>query len=417
VKWLKLRNLTGVAVVLCLGFTIWARPQAASVGGTPTTHAETTTTVGAPTDAMQTEEACAGDFGDAFKACWTGRFEAVAARDGVAAALLSVQETGRSNTGVNSNCHDFNHKLGRWAYNDTRDVVEALTHDDRACQYGFMHGVLEAFAMDATDDEMRTNLEKVCEPRRATVKTPGLERDLGECLHGIGHAAAVHTQDDVFKALEWCRLGTNTIHEIGSCTGGVLMEYGNSAIKKHGGNGPLAEAHGPGDSSIPDDVAMKLCTMVKDEFRRECWRRAGMFWGALKVAPTEMLRICVADARSDLDQCGAGVGDWVMRLSYENVRDLNEVPQYIADACAAEKSVEGWCLYGAVFPITGNAIWSNTDPAEWMNLCDLAKSPDAKKTCRLGELRGIRAFPDVEGRIELGLARGYTKVELTSVES
>ena len=400
------------AVLLCLGITLWTRAETSDSVSAPGTTLTSSTT------AAPLEKDCETHFevGDDFKTCWTSYFEGVAAKDGVVAALNAVQVVGKTNANVNSLCHDFDHKLGRWAYKDTNDVVEALTHDDRACQYGFMHGVLEAFAMTATDDEMTAKLASVCEPRRATLKILGMERDLGECLHGIGHAAAVHTPDDVFRALEWCRLGTNNQDEIGSCTGGALMEYGNSSIKQHGGSGPLAEAHGPGESRIADDVAMTLCTKVQKDFKRECWRRASMFWGALKVPASEMLKMCAADSGVNSDQCGAGVGDWVMRISYENVQSQAQVPQYIANECANNRTIEGWCLYGAVFPITGNAIWANADPATWMNLCDLASSADANKTCRLGELRAVRALPDVERRIKLGVARGYTKAELTTLE-
>ena len=352
--------------------------------------------------------------GDSLKKCWTTYFEEVAAQDGVVAALKTLQDIGKTNKSVSTHCHDYDHNLGRWAYNNTRDVVEALTHDDRACQYGFMHGVLEAFAMEATDADMQDKLGVVCEPYRDDIETPGLERYLGECLHGIGHAAAVHTQDDVFKALEWCRLGTRAPNEIEACTGGVLMEYGNSVIKQRGGGGPLIEAHGPGDSHIADDVAMNLCTKVKSEFKRECWRRANMFWGALKVTTPEMLKMCVKDSGEDYDRCGDGVGGWVMRVSYENVQDLSEVPQYIADACAVEQRTEGWCLYGAVYPITSNAIWDSTEPSSWMDVCSLASSADAKKICRLAELRAIRALPDVGLRMTLGRARGFTDKEITA---
>jgi hypothetical protein len=399
-----------IAASLCL--TVWTRHEPAVTNAPQGRALEVVDAT-----VVQPEKICdlGADVGDAFKKCWTAHFESVAAKDGVVAALQNVQEVGKAHSNVNSLCHEFDHKLGRWAYKDTEDVLKALTYDDRACQYGFMHGVLEAFAMTATDAEMKAKLPVVCEPRRATVKTPGLERDLGECLHGLGHAAAVHTQDDVFRALEWCRLGTTTRNEIGSCAGGALMEYGNSIIKQKGGRGPLAEAHGPGESTVTDDVAMRLCTMVADDFKRECWRRASAFWGALQVSPSEMLRMCAKDSRGDADQCGAGVGDWVVRISYEG-RKLDEVPQFIAEQCANDKQIEGWCLYGAVYPITGNAIWSNAEPDTWMNLCVLATSAEAKKTCMRGELRAIRALPDVERRMELGLARGYTNAELTSTE-
>lgn len=408
---LKLRNLVGVCIAVCVCVTIWARPQTnTAVDATASVTAVPVATV------AQLDKVCdsGAKSGDSLKKCWTTYFEGVAAQDGVVSALKAIQDIGKTNKSVSTSCHDFDHNLGRWAYSNTQNVVEALTHDDRACQYGFMHGVLEAFAIEATDAEMQEKLGVVCEPYRAALDTPGLERDLRECLHGIGHAAAVHTQDDVFKALEWCRLGTSTLNEIENCTGGVLMEYGNSAVKQRGGGGPLGVAHGPGDSQISDDVAMSLCNKVKSEFERECWRRASMFWGALKVPTPAMLKMCVKDSGADSDRCAAGVGVWVMLESYKKVRELSGVPQYIADACAVEKRIEGWCLYGAVYPITSNAIWDNTPLSTWMELCSLATSEDAKKTCRLGELQAVQALPDVERRMALGRARGFTDKELTA---
>lgn len=372
----------------------------------------TTSVVGSTTQA--TEECSDASTGSVeWVRCESARFTAIGERDGVPRALAAVQEAGQADPSRQAWCHDIEHAIGRWAYQRLKDIPALLEYNDRTCQFGYIHGAFEEFAATATDAEMRSTFPIACAALTNTRKVAGSERDWGECLHALGHAAAVHTSKDLVQALEWCRLAGSDKPTSDSCAGGVFMEYGNSYIKtKTGVEQTSAGDHGPGQSVISDDLIPVLCSKVAALYARECWNRIGSFWGPAGIPDAEMLKKCATDAGEYASKCAYSVGTWLMRAAYSNARDAVGVSKFIAAVCNTGASLAGPCFAGAVYPIVGNEIWTDLPTDEWMDLCDRAATTDAASFCRKSELGAIAALPDVAKRQKIAEARGFTAGEL-----
>lgn len=139
-------------------------------------------------------------------------------------------------------CHDEGHELGRAIYARLRDVNRAFRACDDACNSGCMHGVVTEFFAAAgarTDgagahahhapasatpprigaEDLRRAMSTVCNaPARGDMYL------LGDCAHGVGHAAMFLTRLQVDSAVALCDLlGTHALRFY--CATGAYMEY------------------------------------------------------------------------------------------------------------------------------------------------------------------------------------------------
>jgi hypothetical protein len=114
-------------------------------------------------------------------------------------------------------CHEPAHLIGEVTLKAAGgDIAVALaSHDHPSCEAGFIHGMIDAFAMTDPSPEEFARLVQACE---ASADTDMVHY----CTHGIGHAAWIVTEDGV-EASRFCSL-LRTPEGRAQCGEGVMMD-------------------------------------------------------------------------------------------------------------------------------------------------------------------------------------------------
>jgi len=211
-----------LAVVTLLG--------AALSGTAPKLATTATDLLAVPTDYQQ----CAVISNDADKfLCAARYFENVAKTDSVAAAIKDFSSRWQGNdVWIQSNCHQLGHRLGRIGWLTYKDIAKAFAQGSDPCDYGYMHGVIEGASAQFDEAELKASMTTMCE-----VIPGGIgEHTYRQCIHGLGHAAARRVNNDMPKAVEFCRVFYKDVKEPLSqsdsnwykfhlCVTGISMEW------------------------------------------------------------------------------------------------------------------------------------------------------------------------------------------------
>ncbi len=332
-----------------------------------------------------------------FRTCWEEAFSIYASQYNVTKVLSSIHEWQTAVPELNSICHELSHRVGRAAYDRFKSAEEALTQDDRKCQYGYRHGVFEAFAATegaAGVDRLAGTICKVYEDM------PGIneaERNLevGECLHSVGHAAAVAHPTDVKSAVDTCGVFESASSKQG-CAGGVLMEFVNSYILANLGTGVGDSQHGPSLSKIDDATVEKLCTILDSAYAQECFRRVPPMWGVKAQKDTKTLVTrCQAQAGDFIKECMFGIGEWLYRATTTSETTEARSAE-IVRLCSAAPSGDqrGACVSGAARPFRANELWAGKTKEQWTEVCDLLDVP-SRPACEEGESAAEESFNNI----------------------
>jgi hypothetical protein len=114
-------------------------------------------------------------------------------------------------------CHEITHTIGdltlKSAGGDIRKVL--TTHDNPSCEAGFIHGMIDAFAISMPSPLEFAKLVDACESSADS-------NMLHYCTHAIGHAAWIVTEDGV-EASKYCSL-LRTAEGRAQCGEGVMMD-------------------------------------------------------------------------------------------------------------------------------------------------------------------------------------------------
>lgn len=332
-----------------------------------------------------------------FRACWEEAFSIYTAKYDVSKVLSSIHEWETAVPELNSVCHELSHRVGRASYDRFKSAEDALAHDDRKCQYGYRHGVFEAFASAEGPAGVNKLASTICE---IYANTPGLTEDernleIGECLHSVGHAAAVANPTDVKAAVDTCGVFESESSKQG-CAGGVLMEFVNSYMLANLGTGVGDAEHGPSLSKIDDATVENLCTILDSAYARECFRRVPPMWGIKAKKDTKSLVArCQAQAGDYIKECMFGIGEWLFRAttSSETIKARSEE---IVKLCGAAPSGEqrGSCVSGAARPFRSNDLWAGKSKEQWTELCDLLDIP-SRPACEEAEITAEESFKNI----------------------
>jgi hypothetical protein len=129
-----------------------------------------------------------------------------------------------------AHCHVLGHKLsGKEMKKDPSKWKDVITRcPTEMCNNGCLHGSLmerfnTEYLSDAQIEQLKPDLEDVCEPRDSWHPRE-VERSM--CYHALGHLNMYITRADINKSLELCKLigtkpdGRNYVE---TCTHGVFM--------------------------------------------------------------------------------------------------------------------------------------------------------------------------------------------------
>lgn len=132
--------------------------------------------------------------------CANNWFLSVARSQGVPASLQDLTERWNEGDGwMQLNCHSIAHVIGRYAYGSIGDTRSAFEQGSDPCDYGYLHGVIEGAAANMSDQELKESFLTICEGTGDF-----LNHSYRQCVHGLGHAAARRTNNDLPRAVEFC---------------------------------------------------------------------------------------------------------------------------------------------------------------------------------------------------------------------
>jgi hypothetical protein len=114
-------------------------------------------------------------------------------------------------------CHEITHIIGDLTLKSVGgDIRKALSlHDNPSCEAGFIHGMVDAFAVTDPSPLEFAKLVDACESSADS-------NMLHYCTHAVGHAAWIVTEDGV-EASKYCSL-LRTAEGRAQCGEGVMMD-------------------------------------------------------------------------------------------------------------------------------------------------------------------------------------------------
>lgn len=189
--------------------------------------------------APQSYEECMDKEDEAGKfLCVSKYYETIATTESVSKAITEFSQKLQSNDPwVQSNCHQIGHKLGRIGWSIYGDIRDAFAQGSDPCDYGYLHGVIEGASAGFTEEELMKSMPVMCE------EVPGgmMDHTYRQCIHGLGHAAARRVNNDIPKAMEFCRVfykegsTENTQSDLdwykfNLCVTGISMEWNISPL-------------------------------------------------------------------------------------------------------------------------------------------------------------------------------------------
>jgi hypothetical protein len=180
------------------------------------------------------------------------------------------------NAGFARSCHNEAHRLGAMAFRSGVDRPELLA--TAVCDFGFIHGVLKAAALDSppyTDPNM---LAEICDRAPEEVKVA--------CDHGLGHAVPLRDRLSLSDSLRNCLLLGVSVR-VSQCVLGATMEFGVNSMYFH--NLRSVDPASAGSSGEPEPLTVTAqeqaapCAALSGEdlnARDICYRHLHYFWSS-----------------------------------------------------------------------------------------------------------------------------------------
>lgn len=318
--------------------------------------------------------------------CLESAYSESAFRSGVRGALEDLDALIRANPQARFHCHASSHAIGRAAFDITGSIPDAFSSGFDVCDFGFFHGVVEASAAGMDDDAFAIVMVEACPPL-----LPQGDLLFMQCVHGLGHAAARRTNNNMVAGLEFCDIlrdapmpeGMRKV-ALNGCGTGVTMEW----FAVTGLVADPAEVASPAVSRQRD-----VCFFVEERWQPECfeyvgntldpsraeeslleladWCRASPFpdscatglmrsAAGLSLPSTLALRVCSAAVPGDVGSC---VFDFLVGLAttvHYSVAAVpaacSSLPEYLREGAgsvcsrAAEQAADVLAAGGTILP-------------------------------------------------------------------
>ncbi len=183
----------------------------------------------------------------------TAHFELPAALKG----LAEIQDEPQ----IRGWCHAFGHVLGQREFKKTGSISQSFLacSTDIACGEGCFHGTLEGYLQAHGGAVTKEVIQNACKEEEA-----GNRVTYDACIHGLGHAAMLQTNNDIAKALPFCDYIADT-HDQGICYTGVFME---DTFSFNGGKG---------NSTVDKDNPEYPCTELAAKYQHQCYASRSTF--------------------------------------------------------------------------------------------------------------------------------------------
>jgi hypothetical protein len=338
--------------------------------------------------------------------------EAVLGRDGLAAALDSLEQRGTRDSAVLRDGHQMAHALGRDAVVQHGGDASIIRECRPSFASGCYHGVVEAALRHAGRIDM-AQLEHLC----VSMDGPGGPAPGFECLHGLGHGVLGAVDRDLAATLRHCD-ALSTARRAASCHSGAFMEaitgalgppmahemHAHAADHAHAGARPLAID--PADPYSP-------CDAYQDPYATSCWLFQGyVILRANAFDAGRALRVCDGAPDGRAARCYESIGHQVMGL-------FQRGDEWLLGECAeGNPALAPRCAGGATLALNATD-WSGrraarlcaAAPPAWKDQCyrsaagalvDLATPQQRASLCAAIEAKYIGSCREA-GEVELGM--------------
>lgn len=239
--------------------------------------------------------------------CLDASLVATARNESVIDALDTLKRLLSTENRARFFCHEASHAIGRESLRMNGNLADAFRDGYDVCDFGYYHGIVEGAAGGFDDATFMNAVPTLCEEFASAE-----ELFYMQCNHGIGHAAARRTNNDMVRSLEFCdalALNPNLAGErlriaANGCGTGVTMEW-------------FATATADPNAAVTPKVSRPrdVCLSIPERWVPECIEYVGNTLDA--SAPVESLRELgawcgttgyVAPCYRGLARAAAGVG-------------------------------------------------------------------------------------------------------------
>jgi hypothetical protein len=202
------------------------------------------------------------------EACIEEYYADITKTEGTVAGLQALDGDKFSVPGLLSFCHSGSHAIGRESYRVEGSVAKAFETGFDVCDFGFFHGVIEGSSSNLDDSGFKELIATVC-----TDLADSSELFYTQCAHGVGHAAARRSNNDLVKGFNFCEsFDKARVSErfketaLTACGTGVSMEWFAGA----GAPGAVLANFLPEVSFLPD-----ACLDVPGRWQADCFEYVG----------------------------------------------------------------------------------------------------------------------------------------------
>lgn len=185
-----------------------------------------------------------------------------------------------------SDCHRTGHYLAREEYKTVNDIADVFARCTNTCNGACYHGAVEGFFQDKklrnphlTEEDLAVDILRFCDGK----DTYAIPRTRGECIHGLGHAMMLATDNDLPTSLSLCdRLEPKRKRDV--CYGGAFMQNIESA---RGFDYPTT-------IYIKKEDPLYPCNIVDEKYKKACYEYQGAYFLRLSRGDwEETVKLCL----------------------------------------------------------------------------------------------------------------------------
>ncbi len=274
--------------------------------------------------------------------CYESYFNTITDTHGAKTTLTKLDELRQKDSYLQTQCHPLIHSIGRHAYKFYGSVSEASKYATEICWSGYYHGIMEAYMAQFNDTELMAKMDSICTP---TDKPYSF--DYYNCLHGLGHGVTIRFENDIFKALPFCKAITKD-WERQSCYSGVFMQN------------IVVDGFTHQSINIRADDPIYPCDAVEHDQKQPCYL----------MVTSNVLKTVNYDYTKAFAACDKVESEFVPTCYQSMGRDISgntllDTPKSIAYCAIGQTKYQPMCITGAV----KNDVFNDRNTVKANELC------------------------------------------------
>ena len=258
-------------------------------------------------------------------------------------------------------CHHAFHAIGQAAPKLIGVIDSLKATPDVECQGGMVHGVVQTWSLDSSDEEVKRDYATLCN----TYPTGNLR---AFCAHGIGHAIGVHFPDDVLKTTMMCDKMFE-YETADGCVTGTVMEFGGSDFVTVAISKALGKTRAK--DSVTEEQRLALCPSLPERLQDACSEKVFQLFRDLMVEPENLMKLCDAlNVKSSIpmrENCGYSIGEVaVSAKGLVTIMDEDaKITEYYTPCTKIPSDLADICTKGFIeslmrdVPLNNNRVYKN----------------------------------------------------------